>query len=506
MIKVKDKMKTFKDKKVLVVGLARSGVGAANLLSLCGAKVTVTDTKSGDDLADCINRLNPGIHVVAGESPQEIFSNADLIVISPGVPLGIKPLKSAQAIGIPIIGELELAYHTVAGSKLRVTGESNEIHSGDRNTESATLPFIGVTGTNGKSTVTTIVNLMLQESGYQTLLGGNIGNALTEELLKNGFGVDTAEGGKGLNPDSLDYIVAEISSFQLETISTFRPKVGAVLNISPDHLDRYENMAEYINAKERIFENQMPDDYLVLNADDPLVMEMVENARKDGRRGMPRIIYFSTRREVQGVYLKDGVLYSNLPFPEISCSNLPLLSVNDIRIKGIHNLENALAASLISLLSGCSQQSVANVLMSFHGLEHRMEPVEGVNGIEFINDSKGTNVGAVAKSLESFENVILIMGGLDKGSDFSVLTGPLKKKVKHLILFGAAKEKIAEAIGSAADTVIVSDLNKAVEVSASKASAGDTVLFSPGCASFDMFKDFEERGREFKKIVRELKR
>jgi UDP-N-acetylmuramoylalanine--D-glutamate ligase len=493
MIKVKEEITTFKDKKVLVVGLARSGVGAANLLSLCGAEVTITDTKSGDALSDSINRLNPDIHVVAGDNPPELFSNADLIVISPGVPSGIRQLQSAQTMGIPVIGELELAFQTVAGSKLRVTGESLDYKPVTRNAEPATLPFIGVTGTNGKSTVTTLVNLMLNESGYQTLLGGNIGNALTEEILK-----------KGIGPEHLDYIVAEISSFQLETIHTFRPKVAAILNITPDHLDRYENIAEYINAKARIFENQTSDDYLILNADDPLVLKMIEDERGVRGRAMPNILYFSGRREVEGIYAKEGMLYCNLTCSGLSCVHLPLFSVDEISIKGIHNLENSMAASLVSLVSGCSQQSIKTVLRSFHGLEHRLEPVANVNGVEFINDSKGTNMGAVAKSLEGLENVILIMGGLDKGSDFSALAGLVREKVKQLILFGAAKDTIAESLGTAVSTNIVNDLKQAVEFSVSKATAGDTVLFSPGCASFDMFKDFEERGREFKKIVREL--
>ena len=324
MIKVKEEITTFKDKKVLVVGLARSGVGAANLLSLCGAEVTITDTKPEDVLADSINMLNADIRVVAGDNPPELFSNADLIVISPGVPSGIGQLQFAQTMGIPVIGELELAFQTVAGSKLRVTGESLDSKPGTRNAEPATLPFIGVTGTNGKSTVTTLVNLMLNESGYQTLFGGNIGNALTEELLKKRIGAKAAENELNIRPDHLDYIVAEISSFQLETINTFRPKVAAILNITPDHLDRYENIAEYMNAKARIFENQTKDDYLILNADDPMVLKMVEDERGVRGGAMPNILYFSSRRDVQGIYAKEGMLYCNLTCSGLSCAHLPL--------------------------------------------------------------------------------------------------------------------------------------------------------------------------------------
>jgi len=500
MLIVKEQMTAFKDKKILVVGVARSGTGAANLLLSLGAKVTITDSKAEDALTYHINNLMPGIHVVAGDNPLELFETADMIVISPGVSLKSAPLQHAKAKGIPIIGELELAYQAVAGSKLRITDEEQYEKNVTRNTEPATPHFIGITGTNGKSTVTTLVNLMMEESGFQTLLGGNIGIALTEELLKMAF-----RSRKSVVPENQpDYIVAEISSFQLETISTFKPRVASILNITPDHLDRYDSLSDYISAKARVFENQTGDDYLVLNADDPLVMDMAKQDLKGDSRTMPRIAYFSSSREVEGIYAKNGTLYCNIPYLEPAVSNVPLISRDEIRIKGIHNLENAMAASLISLLAGCAPHAVINVLRNFRGLEHRLEHVADINGVSFINDSKGTNTGAVAKSLESFENLILIMGGLDKGSDFSGLRELVKKKVKLLLLMGSAKDKIAEALGGSAETVMVHDLKEAVALSAARASEGDTVLLSPGCASFDMFKDFEERGRKFKEAVREL--
>lgn len=492
MIPVKEKIGTFKDKKILVVGLARSGIGAANFLSLLGAKVTITDKRSGDALAENVKKLTPGIDVVTDDNPKELFEMSDMIVVSPGVPLNIESLQHARAGGIPIIGELELAYQTVAGSRLQIADEVLNEKSGICNTEPATPHFIGVTGTNGKSTVTTLVDLMLKESGCKTVLGGNIGNALTEELLKAGKHKEQTP----------DYIVAEISSFQLESINEFRPKVASILNITPDHLDRYESLSDYIEAKTRIFENQTSDDYLVLNADDPVLMNMM----RAGKNALPRVAYFSAQKEVEGIYVKDGALFCNIPYPEFDCSNLPLISVDDIRIKGVHNLENAMAASLISIVAGCSQEAVKKVLRNFRGLEHRLEPVDVINGVTFINDSKGTNVGAVAKSLESFENVILIMGGLDKGSDFSVLKEQVREKVKHLILLGSAKKKIAGALGDVIDAEMVNGLKEAVELSVSRASEGDTVLLSPGCSSFDMFEDFEDRGRKFKEAVRELSR
>jgi UDP-N-acetylmuramoylalanine--D-glutamate ligase len=469
---------TFKDKRALVVGLARSGTGAAKLLSYLGARVTVSDSKPRNMLESQIQELPSSIEIITGDNPHEIFSSSEIIIVSPGVPAHIPPLKHAREKGVPIISEIELAFQVMKS----VTA----------------IPFIGITGTNGKSTVTTLVDLMLQKSGYKTLLGGNIGNALTEEIQKS-ITVDGQISAKAVP----DYIVAEISSFQLESIKEFRPKISAILNISPDHLDRYESMADYIDAKSGIFSNQNAEDYLIINADDPLLMQ-VASEKLQVRRNRPMILRFSSKEIVEGVYLKNGVLYANSSRFPLPASHFPLMSVNDIKIKGVHNIENAMASSLIAFMAGSHPEDVKNVLRSFQGLEHRMEIVREVNGITFINDSKGTNAGAVARSLESFENLILIMGGTDKGSDFSILKEQMKRKVKTLILIGEAGEKIERSLGDIADTYKVGDLNKAVELSMSKASSGDTVLLSPGCASFDMFENFEDRGREFKRAVNKI--
>lgn len=472
-----EKKSSFKNMNVLVAGLARSGTGAANLLSSLGANVTITDKKSGSSLKANIERLDPSIKVITGEKHESIFTESDLIVVSPGIPLSIPPIVKAREEGIPVIGELELAYRVV--KDLPITHNPLPV-------------FIGITGTNGKSTTTTLVNLMLSKSGFRTLLGGNIGNALTEELTKLSFEVE------GLN---LDHIVAEISSFQLESIEEFRPNAAAILNITPDHLDRYRNIEDYIDAKLRIFENQQEGDFLILNADDSVLME-VANKKLEIKSVNPKTIFFSRKREVEGIYFKDGMIYANsacFPFPT---SHLPILSQDELRIKGLHNLENAMAASAVALASGCSYEAVADVLKDFSGLEHRMELVEEFNGVRFINDSKGTNVGAVVKSLESFDNVVLIMGGLDKGGDFIALRGLISGKVRALILLGEAKEKIADALGDITETLFVNDIREAVNISLSKASPGDVVLLSPGCASFDMFADFEDRGRKFKEAVR----
>lgn len=490
MIQTEESRKIFKDKEIVVIGLARSGVGAANLLSSLGAKVTITDTKPRSLLEGNIKRLSPSIKVITGDNPQEVFEEAELIVISPGVPLDIPPLIHAKARGIPIIGELELAYQV--------------LKSGFKDTGFLTPHFIGVTGTNGKSTTVVLIDLMLRRSGFKTLLGGNIGNALTGEILKaldNGHQRMTDE--EDYSPP--DYIIAEISSFQLETIEGFRPDVSAILNITPDHLDRYRNIEEYVNAKARIFENQGAGDYLILNADDPVIRKMRDERLKTGDKEGPRIIFFSREREVHGIYCLDGVVYCNLPYPLIPTSPFPLIRIDEIEIKGVHNLENAMAASAVALVSGGSWQAVREVLEEFPGLEHRLEFVGEIEGVRFINDSKGTNIGAVVKSLEGLENIILIMGGMDKGGDFSVLRDPVRRKVKALILLGEARERIAKALEGTTEIAVVEGLTEAVELSMAKASAGDVVLLSPGCASFDMFKDFEDRGRQFKMAVRTMR-
>ena len=491
MILVKEKKNIFADKNVLVVGLARSGVGASNLLSALGAKVTVTDSKSWESLEGRIRQLAKSVKVITGDNPMDVFGACDMIVVSPGVPLDIEPLMYAKSRGIQIIGELELAYQVmksgpgVQGSGLR---------------ERADTEFIGITGTNGKSTVTTLVDLMLKRAGRRTMLGGNIGNALTEEILKTGV---RGQGSGIRGGKTIDFVVAEISSFQLESIETFRPHIAAILNITPDHLNRYKSMDDYINAKARIFENQLPEDCLILNGDDPVVMKMADERLSTGNEKSPNTLFFSRKKEVKGVYCKDGALYCNVPNLGFPSARFPFISREEIAIQGLHNLENAMAASLIALLSGQSYEPVREALKTFSGLEHRLEFVCEIKGIQFINDSKATNIGAVEKSLEGLDHLILIMGGMDKGSDFSVLHDLVKRRVKRLIVIGEAKETIVRALRGSTEIDRAEDLREAVALSIRIATAGDTVLLSPGCASFDMFQDFEERGRKFKEIVKE---
>jgi UDP-N-acetylmuramoylalanine--D-glutamate ligase len=441
----------FQGKRVTVVGMARSGVAAARALHARGARVTVTDKKPAAELSAQIGALGTNeITVVAGGHPDRVFIDADLIVLSPGVPKSAQILNARRR-GVTVISELELAWLL------------------------SSSPYVGITGTNGKSTVTTLTGLMLERSGKKVLVAGNIGTALTGDprLLAG-----------------RDWVVAEVSSFQLEDIETFRPRVAAVLNVTQDHLDRYRGMDDYAGAKERIFMNQQKEDFLVLNFDDPIVKRMAA-------RTAATVVPFSRlQRFNPGACVREGSLLFN---------GRKIVPVDEIKIKGVHNIENALAAAALSLCAGANAEAVAAVLREFPGLEHRLEFVREKDGVTYINDSKGTNVGAVIKSVEGFgQPVVLIAGGLDKGSDFSPLAAVFRQRVKLLVLIGTAADKIAAAVGSSTETVRARTMQDAVSLASSRSSRGDVVLLSPACASFDMFKDFEDRGRQFKEAVMSL--
>ena len=440
----------FKGKKVTVVGMARSGVAAARALHALGALVTVTDKKPLDQLSAQVASLGSGITIEAGGHPDRIFIETDLIVLSPGVST-IPPVQQARRHGVNVISELELAWLL------------------------SDAPYIGITGTNGKSTVTTLVGLMLEKAKKKVLVAGNIGNALTEDISQL---------------TKADWIVAELSSFQLEDIETFRPRIATILNVTQDHLDRYHTIEEYGEAKARIFMNQQKNDFLVLNFDDPIVKYYT-------RRTAATVIPISRQlRFNPGACVLNGYLMFN---------GRRIIAADELRISGVHNLENALAATALSLLAGADIRSVASVLREFPGLEHRLEFVREKDGVSYINDSKGTNVGAVVKSVEGFTRpVILIAGGLDKGSDFSPLYDLFKHKVKLLVLIGKAADKMAKALSTSTETVFAPTLQEAVRSASAHAGRGDIVLLSPACASFDMFKDFEDRGRQFKDAVRNL--
>lgn len=467
--------------RVTVVGLARSGVGAANLLAGLGARVTVTDKKGAEDLKDSLAMLRPEVETVLGGHPARLFESADLVVVSPGVPSDSHPLRAAARAGVKIIGELELAYRAAK-----------------RHGRAAGAEFLAVTGTNGKSTTTSLLYEIVKASGFATLVGGNIGNALTGEL-----------DGAGLQ-GSLDFVVTEVSSFQLEQIDTFRPRGAALLNITPDHLDRYASLDDYGEAKCRIFLNQAKPDFLVLNGDDHYLVQSVER-RLRGRRGTPYVCFFSRTGAVEGASCGNGIIGFHIPAAKAVSVGLRERAIevripaSDLRIKGVHNIENAMAAGLVALLAGCSADAVIETCRRFPGLEHRLEFVREVGGVTFVNDSKGTNVGAVVKSIESFSQpIVLIAGGRDKHGDFSVLAPLVRERVKAVVLIGEARETIRKALSGVTQVVAEDAFAGAVRRARDLASPGDVVLLSPACASFDMFRDFEDRGRQFKKIVGEL--
>jgi len=443
-------------KRVLVVGLGRSGVASALFLQSRGARVTVSDAKSEDQLREQIpTLLDAGIAVETGAHGERTFRNQDLIVVSPGVPVDAEPLVQARALGQPVIGEIELASQFLRG------------------------PIVAVTGSNGKTTTTTLVGEIIAASGFRTLVGGNIGTAAISLAEK-------------ATPETA--IVLEVSSFQLETIRTFRPKVAVVLNVTPDHLDRHRTFAAYVDAKARIFENQQGDDFAVLNADDPTCVELAGRTRA-------QLFWFSREREVEsGAFVRDGqVVFRRNGSPQT------VLAISEIPLKGSHNLENVLAAVCAGRLMGCEPEKIRSAVINFKAVEHRLEYVATIGGVEYYNDSKATNVDATIKALQSFPaNIHLILGGKDKGSDYTLLNNLLRERVKSVYSIGAAAEKIQSHIKGTTQIVSSGTIEAAVKQASAAAQPGDVVLLAPACASFDQFQSYEHRGRVFKELVGQL--
>jgi UDP-N-acetylmuramoylalanine--D-glutamate ligase len=447
----------LKDKRVLVVGLGKSGVASALFMKARGARVTVSDAKSGDELRNEIPALlDNGITVETGGHGERTFREQDLIVVSPGVPVDAPLLQQARALGEVVIGEIELAAQFLPG------------------------PIVAITGSNGKTTTTTLTGEILTAGGLPTLVGGNIGTpaiSLAEQATREMV------------------IVLEVSSFQLETIQTFRPKIAVVLNVTPDHLDRHKTFEAYVDAKARMFENQRGDDFAVLNEDDETCVEMA--ARTEAQ-----VFWFSRLKEVkQGAWVSDGKILFRDGAGEKS--QREIMQVSEIPLKGAHNLENVLAAVCAGALMGCAPEKIRQAVREFKAVEHRLEFVATIGGVDYYNDSKATNVDATIKALESFPaNIHLILGGKDKGSDYSVLNDLLRQRVKRVYTIGAAAEKIESQIGAAkVEIVRAVTLENAVGKANAVAVAGDVVLLAPACASFDQFKSYEHRGRVFKEIV-----
>ena len=461
--------KQFEGKRVAVVGLARSGVAAVHLLQAAGAVVTVADRKERAELLGVLNTIEESaIDVVLGNSYETALAMAELVVISPGVPYRMEALERVRRRGVKVISELDLASRFMP------------------------VPILALTGTNGKSTTVTMIGKMLQTSGKQVFVGGNLGTAFSEAAIQS---LREMKDGR---PCPYDAAVVEVSSFQLETVEQFHPWIAGILNVTVDHQDRYESIAEYIAAKNRIFENQAPSDFALFNIDDPRVSAL--------RHGVKSRTFGFTRRPplpsdlVGGTYLEHGRIMTT-----IDGQTQEICPRNELKIIGDHNVENAMAAAAYALLSGCPLDDVRRVLREFPGLEHALEIVRDRRGVRFINDSKGTNVDATLKALHSIDQPIwLIAGGRDKGGDFSRLATAIRQRVKRLILIGEAAPLLADAVQDYRAIERPASLREAVELAASGASPGDVVLMSPACASFDMFADYQDRGRQFKSAVQSL--
>jgi UDP-N-acetylmuramoylalanine--D-glutamate ligase len=444
-------------------------MAAARLLQEAGARVTVADRKERAELSAVLDQLDhTRIGLRLGSGYESALDTADLVVISPGVPYRMEALERVRRRGVKVVSELELASRFLSA------------------------PILALTGTNGKSTTVTLIGKMLQQSGKRVFVGGNLGTALSEAA---GNSLRASKLGR---PGPYDFLVVEVSSFQLETVEQFHPWMAAILNVTVDHQDRYDSIEEYVAAKNRIFANQTPSDYALFNLDDARVAAL--------RRGVKARLLGFTRTQTLppdvagGTYLeRDRIITTVTGRRQEVCRR------DDIRLIGNHNIENVMAATTYALLSGCSLDVIRQVLGEFPGLEHAMEIARERRGVRFVNDSKGTNVDATLKALESIDQPIwLIAGGRDKGGDFSRLAPAIRQRVKRLILIGEAAPLIAQAVQGYRAIDRAATLRDAVERAAAGATAGDVVLMSPACASFDMFADYQDRGRQFKALVQSL--
>jgi UDP-N-acetylmuramoylalanine--D-glutamate ligase len=437
----------FKGIRSLVVGMAKSGMASAELLRKHGAEVRATDVKMDREVEQRLHEL----HVPFQLQSPGVFENADLIVLSPGVPADLEPLESARRRGATVIGEVELASYFLQG------------------------PIMGITGSNGKTTTTALAGHILRESKVAVQVGGNIGTPVTAMIASS-------------RPDQWN--VLELSSFQLETICRFRAHIAMALNVTPDHLDRHHTFEKYAAAKGRLFETQIAEDFAVLNADDPVCMQYASLTPA------APLWFSSTRPLSPGVSLRDGAVWFG---------DEMLMSAAEIPIRGRHNAENTMAAAAACRMAGASLPQIASAVRTFHAVEHRLEFVRNVSGVDFYNDSKATNVDATLKALDAFPGGLwVILGGKDKGSDYTVLRQPLAEKARAVMLIGAAAGKIREQIAGAVRLVDAKTLDVAVRNAYAAAQPGETVLLAPACASFDQFENYEHRGRVFKSVVAEL--
>lgn len=449
---------SFAKKNVLVVGLGRSGVAACELLRKYGCAITATDVREQSMLAgDARNLQEEGVKLSVGGHDLTLLKGKDLVVLSPGVPRSILLVQEALKTGVPVLSEIEIAF------------------------EVALAPILAVTGTNGKSTVVTLLGKIFSGAGLEVAVAGNIGLALSAVV-------------EDVPPQGI--IVAEISSFQLESIDKFHPKVAVLLNITPDHLDRYDGLESYVEAKARVFSNLTSSDFAVFNADDSLQLSLVTPLTA-------KLLSFSfrERRVNEGAFIRGGAFWLRTAGEESQVTR-----ENDVALRGPHNFSNILASICAASALGMKAEQMKRSIEEFKGLEHRLEEVADIDGVSFINDSKATNVDSLKYSLLSFSNpIVLIAGGRDKGGNFSALRQLATDRVKELVLIGEASKKIA-ASWPGIRAHLAQSMLEAVETAYRLARPRDVVLLAPGCASFDMFKDFEDRGRAFKNAVLSLVR
>ncbi|HTA52144.1 MAG TPA: UDP-N-acetylmuramoyl-L-alanine--D-glutamate ligase [Candidatus Acidoferrum sp.] len=443
-------------KRVLVVGLARTGVSVSLFAAAYGATVTATDSKPESAMGETAGRLRAaGVKLELGGHPPSIFFEQDLIVTSPGVPANLAPMVLAHVAGIPVWSEIELAWRYLRGK------------------------VVAITGSNGKTTTTSLVAHILETADIPMLVGGNIGRPLISLVESSTDSTVT---------------VAEVSSFQLESIEAFRPEIGVMLNLTPDHLDRHASFADYATAKMRLFENQLERDIAILNADDPEVTKRMP--------AKSHVFWFSRQKRVaEGAFLAgDQIIFRH------EGSETLIAKRSDILLRGDHNVENVLAACAAAYLAGATPVAIANGVKTFRGVEHRLEFVGEIGGAQFYNDSKATNVDAALKAIEAFPGpLVLILGGKDKGSPYTPLAEPLRTRARAAVLIGESAEKIARDLGDAVPTVQAGTLERAVEIAAERLQPGDVVLLAPACSSFDQFENYEHRGRAFKQLVAQLK-
>jgi len=451
-------------KNITVVGLGKTGMALARFLKKRGAAVVVTDMAAEEDLGPQVQELRQmGIVLEAGRHRPETFQQADLIVLSPGVPHTIAPVVRAQESGTVVMGEIELASRFIEE------------------------PIVAVTGTNGKTTTTELLGDMLKRSGLDVFVGGNIGDPL----------IGYVDAGR-----RADAIVAEISSFQLDTIDHFRPQIAVLLNITIDHLDRYPDFEAYAASKMRIFENQQTSDIAVLNSSDPLVRSLTSNLKNK------KLFYPQAGADEDGAFINGSRIrfQANDPGPlDVSSQRQWSLDLSRIKLRGRHNLENACAAGLAAIATGARPEAIQEALDQFHGGAHRLEYLDTIEDVEFFNDSKATNVDAVIRAVQCFDKpVVLIMGGLDKGSNFEPLRNFFRGHIKSLIVMGQAAGLIRTALGDLTPTVAATSMAEAIKHARQAASPGDVVLLSPGCASFDMYDNYAQRGDDFRQKVMNL--